>query len=242
MNAALYPVYFQAEKAHWWCVGRRNLVRRIFDFLSISKNAKILDIGCNSGVLVGELQKDGYSAAGLDMSAEAVAYGTATGIKNLQQGMLGEPIIENETFDVVMALDVLEHISDDTVAVKDLLSLVRKGGYIVCMVPAFPWLWSRQDEVAEHFRRYTKKTLIRLFENKDTEIVYCSYFNTILFLPIVVVRLVFGRWLSSSASDFELNNRFINRVFASVFTAEINRMPGGSYPFGISLCCIIKKT
>ncbi|PIF06032.1 MAG: methyltransferase type 12 [Draconibacterium sp.] len=84
-----------------------------------------------------------------------------------------------EKFDTIFALNVVEHIPDDEQALKNAFKMLRKGGKVIILVPAFQSLFNGFDEQLDHQRRYTRKLLTRLIENAGFEIVHKQYFNFI---------------------------------------------------------------
>src|SRR5213078_4174114 len=91
-------------------------------------------------------------------------------------------------FDVVLALDVLEHLDDDATALAEAARLLKPGGTLVVTVPALPSLWGSQDVISHHRRRYTKRTLREVFERAGLQAPRIVYFNSLLFLPIAALR------------------------------------------------------
>ena len=82
------------------------------------------------------------------------------------------------TFDTVYALNVVEHIKDDNLAMLNAKKLLKKDGNIIILVPAYQFLYNRFDSVLEHYRRYTDKTLNTLL-GKHFTIIHSQYFNFI---------------------------------------------------------------
>ena len=93
------------------------------------------------------------------------------------------------TFDLVAALDVLEHVEDDVGALDALIHLVKPGGYIVITVPTHPFLWGSHDRRLHHVRRYSVGHLRTMCEESGAEVVYFGAFNTILAPIAFAVRL-----------------------------------------------------
>lgn len=245
MERSFYKKYFELEKDNWWFRVRRSLVYWILKkhITGVRNNLKILDFGCGSGYLVGELQKMGYDAYGSDMFKEAIEYGRSEGIQNLEIASKDQIWPLGATFDVILALDVIEHIEDDLGAIRGLKEVLNSGGFLVITVPAYQWLWGVQDEVAHHFRRYTLKSLLTLFhDHSDLSVIKKSYFNTFLFMPIAAVRL-FSRLfnLKKRESDFDINNNFLNKVFHTLFNFEAKLLRYFNFPFGVSILLVIKK-
>jgi SAM-dependent methyltransferase len=240
MDHKLHETYRLIEREHWWFVGRREI---LFDALKkfAKPDAKILDVGCNSGVAVGILQERGYDAYGTDLDEGAIAAGTARGIKNLKVATGNRQPFDDATFDVVLALDVIEHIDDDHAAVREMKRVLKPGGIMIIKVPAFKFLWGLQDEVAHHKRRYTKESLAHVLTSEGLELKRTTYFNTFLFMPITAVRMLQKLIPPKRASDFELNNPTINKILTKVFTAESRMLRTMNMPFGISVLAIAKN-
>lgn len=82
-----------------------------------------------------------------------------------------------QSFDGLFALNVVEHIKDDVQALKNARKLVKVGGSIVILVPAYQALYNHFDEALEHYRRYNKKKLQAVFEAANVDVVRGHYFN-----------------------------------------------------------------
>lgn len=82
-------------------------------------------------------------------------------------------------YDTIVALNVVEHISDHEQAIKNTLKMLRKGGKVVILVPAFQWLYNGFDHQLDHQRRYTQKSLRALLECNGFQVKHAQYFNII---------------------------------------------------------------
>jgi 2-polyprenyl-3-methyl-5-hydroxy-6-metoxy-1,4-benzoquinol methylase len=240
MEHKLHKTYQQIEQRHWWFVGRRQILYNVLNRY-FSSGAKILDIGCNSGVLVEKLQRRGYEAWGTDISKESIDAGKFRGVKNLIVAEGDRQPFEDGTFDCVLALDVIEHIEKDGEALAEFKRLLKPGGMIVIKVPAFMFMWGLQDEVAHHKRRYSKQLLRDTVTAQGFEIVRMTYFNFFLFLPIALVRLIQKIRPPKRSSDFDLNNAFVNSMLKTVFLFEAWLLKFINFPFGVSLLLVAKK-
>lgn len=243
MDYSFYKSYFEAEKNHWWSRVRRNLIFDLLQKYKIPKTAKIFDFGCGSGYTVGYLQRHGYDASGTDVSTEAIEFGLSKGVRNLtvaQGGEIGHP---ERGFDLILALDVIEHIEDDSGTIRGLKKALKPGGMAIITVPAYQWMWGVQDDVARHFRRYTISGLADMVKRSgDFKIIRKTYFNTFLFLPIAIVRGL-SKWfnLKERESDFDINNRLLNGLFYFIFNLETYFLKLFSFPFGVSILLVLKK-
>jgi len=83
------------------------------------------------------------------------------------------------TFDSLFALNVIEHIEDDRLAIANCKKLLKKGGRMVILVPAYQFLYNSFDKALEHYRRYNRKNLSQLFLDNDLKINYSQHFNFI---------------------------------------------------------------
>ena len=83
------------------------------------------------------------------------------------------------SFDSVFALNVVEHIQDDQKAIANCKKLLKKGGHLVILVPAFQSLFNHFDTALGHFRRYTARSLRLVFEVNNLPVVHYQYFNLI---------------------------------------------------------------
>ncbi len=240
MDVKLHKQYQTVFDSHWWFKVRARLLSDILHKYS-KKGSSVLDFGCNYGNTVRLLQSSGYNASGVDVSREAIEYGREIGITNIF--LDGEKQFDKNSFDVAIALDVFEHIEDDKKSFEYLSSLVKPGGIIVIMVPAYMFLWTFHDEVAQHFRRYTKKRLKEMIgDNNQFEYLKLSYFNTFLFPFITIVRImtkVFN--INSRKSDFDINNKTLNSIFFFIFDMERRFLKYTNFPFGVSVLAVIRK-
>lgn len=203
----------------------------------------ILDFGCGSGFLVKQLQDLGYDAFGLDIFSEGIELSKNQGVKNLGITSGGHIDFPDKCFDYVLAVDVLEHIENETPIIKEIERVLAPGGKFIIIVPAWMFMWGKVDEVAHHFRRYRAPELIKTVEQAGNfKVVYKTYFNTFLFFPIAAVRLA-AKWFNifNYDSDFDINNRFLNSICLFIFNAERLFLPRLRFPFGVSIMTIMAK-
>ncbi len=242
MEKSYYKNYFVLEKMHWLFRIRRKIFL-YFVGKYTKPNAKIFDFGCGSGYLVGELQKMGYDTYGLDFEKYAIDYGLNQGINNLKLAT-GEKIdYPDETFNIVTAFDVLEHIENEKPIIKELVRILKPGGKMIISVPAYMWLWGVQDDISHHFRRYTAGSLVNVFKNlPELKVIRKTYFNTFLFPPIAVVRL-FSKWfnIKNRNSDFDIKTGFLDVIFYHVFNLEHHFLKFIDFPFGVSILLVLEK-
>jgi SAM-dependent methyltransferase len=241
MEKQLYQEMYNIEEKHWWFVGRRKILFEITK-RKIGKVGQVLDIGCGTGVNAKWLGELGEEVYGVEMSDEVIELAKKR-TPNLKV-IKGEfPNIEiSERFDLITLFDVLEHFEDDSDALKKIGALLNPGGYAVFSVPAFPFLWSEHDELAHHKRRYTARELREKLIQAGFSPVRITYFNTFLFLPIFLFRLMrklLG--LRGGKTDFFMAPEPSNFLLAKLFGAERFFLRFTDFPFVVSLLAVVKK-
>ena len=245
MEEDFYPAYYELEGRHWWFVGRRRIFLRLLEreFPPAARPIELLDFGCGTGAFLEHLERFGAVSA-VDSDASAVAFCHQRGRDEVALVPPGAPLpFADDAFDLVTTLDVIEHIDDDVAALRELRRVLRPGGRLLVAVPAFMFLWGKQDEVSHHRRRYTAATLGAALAGAGFAVDRTSYFNTLLFPPVAAVRL--GRRLlrrpGDAQSDFELGPDALNRALGAVFGAEAELVARRDLPFGVSLLALATK-
>jgi ubiquinone/menaquinone biosynthesis C-methylase UbiE len=157
---------------------------------------------------------------------------------------------EDQSYDLVCAFDVIEHVEDDTLAIQEINRVLKKGGVTFTTVPAFRFLWGDHDIINHHYRRYTSTSYKQLFSVNKITSSYLNYFNFWLFLPIAIVR-VSSRILKGSknqngikSSDNEgiNSNKIIGAVLGYIFKSEKYLIHKNvRLPFGVSIIHIGQK-
>lgn len=177
-----------AEETHFWFQRRRDKICETFQRY-VPKAAKILEIGGGTGFVAAKLNELGFSIEMADIHSNGLRHAQKKSISRLFQFDLFHPPFAEE-FDVVCLFDVLEHLRDPLKALKCLKSMLKPNGMIILTVPAHQWLWSREDCVAGHERRFTKQTLKELFFASGFQPVHMRYFFSAI-LPFLLLR----RWI-----------------------------------------------
>jgi SAM-dependent methyltransferase len=244
MEAAFYEEYAQIEATHWWFEGRRAIFDVVIRALDLRRDALLLDLGCGSGATLEFLS--GYGRAiGLDRGEVAARYAhSRTAVPVLIGDVTALPF-EAGSVDMITAFDLIEHIDDDGACVRELARVCRPGGYIMVTVPAFQWLWGRQDVINHHKRRYRGDELAQLFTDHGLQITRFTYLNTLLFPAVAAVRLLRRLVPDGNAeltSDFAMTRPGrLNTLLGKVFSAEALLIRRWRLPVGVSLLCVARK-
>jgi SAM-dependent methyltransferase len=180
---------------------------------------------------------------GVDADPQAVEFCRQRGLTRVSQAEVPLPF-EDASFDLITALDVIEHMDDDLGAMVEIHRLLRPAGRVLVTVPAFQALWGAQDEISNHRRRYRAPQLQERIRAAGLVPERTTYFNTLLFPPIAAVRLA-RRLLPRRGephSDFEMTDAEgrTNQALTRVFGSESNLLARGDLPFGVSIACLAK--
>jgi len=243
MQPEVYQRLAEVESRHWWFRARRAIAASVIERLGLAQTAKILEAGCGTGGNLAMLDRFGdVRAFEPDTGARAVA--SNKGVGPVDPGRLPDGLPEGlADFDMVCAFDVLEHIDDDHGAAVALAYCLKPGGHLVATVPAFTWLWSRHDDAHEHKRRYTRQQLKALLKGAGLEVERCSYFNTLLFPPIALVRL--GRRIlgieGDGTGDIALPGKSLNSLLYALFSFERRLLQVIDLPIGVSLLIVARR-
>ena len=117
---------------------------------------------------------------GVEPSAAARDEAEKRGVAMIQGTAEALPI-DDESVDIAVACDVIEHLPDDEAAVRELVRVLRPGGLALVTVPAYPWLMGAHDRAVGHERRYTRPTLVDRVERAGLIPTRATYFNSLLF-------------------------------------------------------------
>ena len=144
------------EDKHWWFATRtRSLIRVLDRFVPPGEaGRRVLDVGCGAGNMFHHLARYGQ-VEGIDNNPKPLEVARQRGYP-VQEGLGEEMPYADDTFDLVAALDVVEHVDDDLALLRECQRVCRPGGFLVSTAPAFQWLWSHNDEINGHRRRYSR--------------------------------------------------------------------------------------
>jgi len=229
---------FRMEDHHWWFVGSRRILLDMTRHVWMrDEPVDVLDVGCGTGATLSQLPSN-CRGVGVEMERLGAQSCRARGLNRIVRAQ-GEALpFPDASFDLVFALDVLEHIADDSTAAAELMRVLRPGGTLLVTVPAHPFLWSRHDVALHHERRYRRGELQELLLGAGLQLDRLSFYNAGLFVPIAAVRLA-QRLLPSQEqaprSDVELPPAWLNAVLRGVFSAERWVLRHMVLPFGVSL-------
>jgi SAM-dependent methyltransferase len=232
----------RAEDRHWWYRGRRTVIDRVLCGVELPPRARILDAGCGSGRNMIELNRHG-TVTGVELSPTSASLAQDRNAGQvLTCSVLDMPFAE-DSFDLAVSLDVIEHLDDDLAALRELRRVVAPGGALLVTVPAYQWLWSGHDEINHHRRRYTRRSLHDVAERAGWRQVRTSYFNSLL-LPIAIILRVLdrvSRKTTESSLDLWVPPEPFNWLLERPLRIEAGVIArGGRIPAGLSLMTLFR--
>ena len=242
MNIDMYRIFFDIQKKHWWFITRKKIVLDMINrYQDKNSDTRILDIGCGSGVMLGALADMGQ-VYGMDMSDEAISFSREIFDGKVEKGSLPDDVpYAEDFFNLITALDVIEHIDRDVGSLKTMHSLLVHGGKAVITVPAYMFLWSAFDDMNEHKRRYTRTELESKLIQAGFTIEKISYYNTFLFPFVFVVRMLNNVLRRDGTSDMDIPGRPINFILGRIFGLEKYLLKFLNLPFGVSVLAVVRK-
>jgi SAM-dependent methyltransferase len=249
LNKQYYTEYYTLEREHWWFTCRLIILKSMLvKKIRPNKPLKILNVGAATGATTTMLEDFG-DVTTLEYDKECCEFlFEKLGIEAVNASLTDLPFDSN-SFDLVCAFDVIEHIDDDLTATSEIKRVLQPDGHFFLTVPAFNFLWSHHDVVNHHFRRYSFPDLNQVLTKAGLDTEFNTYFNFFMFMPVFVIRFLQKLVprksdTDSTGSDFEVmsSSSVFNSVLYSIFYLEnILLKLGIKFPWGVSIAVIGKK-
>lgn len=238
MERAVFDRMAAIDSAHWWFAGRRAIVGALIDrFAPSRRDLRILEIGCGTGSNLAMLMARGRVDA-IEPDDDARSLASARSGIAVTGGYLPDSVtIADGSYDLIVLLDVLEHVEHDQAALELLRAKLAPGGRLLLTVPSSPWMWSAHDVAHHHHRRYRWSTLSAQLERAGLRVVHHSHFNTLLY-PLVAAARIVGRIRGKADGDDAMPAAAVNRLLAALFGAERFVTARVRVPLGVSLAVV----
>lgn len=173
--------YGDGIEHYWWHVARNRIILDEIERIPLI-NPRVLDVGCGRGIAVKYLRDRGIACDGVELAATRplpevgahIRYGT---------NAIDLPVDERKTYEVLLLLDVVEHLPEPATFIASLLDAFQCVTHLVITVPACPELWSNFDVHFGHYRRYTAESLRELAHEARLDLVHQSYFFHTAYVP-----------------------------------------------------------
>jgi ubiquinone/menaquinone biosynthesis C-methylase UbiE len=242
MNPEEYAQLMRLGESHWWFVGTRDLIFSCVRPDSLP-DKPILDVGCGPGLMLRRFSDIG-PIFGIDHNAGALEHCRNIGFPGLARADAAALPFRPNAFGLVIAADLLEHCGDDEAVLGELYRVAAPHGVLLASVPAYGWLWSSHDAALHHKRRYSKSGLVRIVEAAGFTVSRVSFFNTMLFAPVALMRLTLGKIRQHSSGNkirYYENLRLLNRILLGAMQLEGRLISRMNLPFGLSILLLASK-
>lgn len=242
MDESNFELYDVLPKQLWWIKTRNDLIEKLLKKYPTKEKLKILDLGCGTGFNFEAISTFG-ECYGLDISKSALKQAKKLGYKQLICGNALNTKLKENSFDVVLCMDIIEHLEEDLKLMKEVKRILKPEGICLFTVPAYKFLWSKDDELAQHVRRYTLTKIKRKIKKAGFKIKLLSYRYFFIFLPTFLL-FQFQKFKKNSKNslDYSPKKGFVNNTLQKIMNFE-NKLISKkvSFPCGAGIVGVIKK-
>jgi len=248
------PMLVQIEEdRHWWFATRTRAILALLDkYVGEGKQGRrVLDVGAGAGNMMHQLAQYG-DVVGLEYNPKPIPVAQARGF-DVRQGSATDIPFPDASFDLVALLDTVEHIPDETAVFTETLRVTRPGGHLLVTVPALMWLWSQNDVVNLHQRRYTAAELRAKLQAVGWQVPYCSYNFTGIFplsAGLIVLRRGLGKEPEQASPHFDDDAYqvemqpaapWLNSLLETVGKGEVAVLRRAQLPVGTSVIAVAQR-
>lgn len=242
------------EDKHWWFASRTRAILALLDKYAGpgKRGRRVLDVGAGAGNIMHNLAQYGDEIIGLEYNPKPIPVAHERGW-DVRQGDATNMPFADAYFDIVALLDTVEHIKDERAVFSETFRVTKPGGTMIVTVPAFMWLWSHNDVINLHERRYTAPELRQKLEAAGWQVPYCGYNNFIVF-PLGAGVILLRRWLGKEPDmasphfdddayqvEMEPAPPWLNAILEGLGKVEVAMLKRWRLPWGTSVIAIAQK-
>lgn len=224
---------FQVEDSSFWFTHRNRCILHAIQ--RFPAGGTLFDVGGGNGCVARAIQDSGLDVVLVEPGIEGVRNAVRRGIRDAVRATLEDAGVLPDTVPAVGLFDVVEHIQDDLGFLTTIHRLLKPGGRVYLTVPAYQWLWSEEDTLAGHARRYTANSMRGLLERAGYSVEFVTYFFFFLPLPVLLRRALPYRLgiapkkmrEDSVRADHEIGSPLAKRVLDTLTGWESSRIAKG---------------
>ncbi len=223
---------------HWYYVSKGRAMRKFLDGIKVDE---VLDVGAGSGIFSRQLLD-------YDICQSSVCVDLGYD-KESNETHNGKPIkfvksLNKTTQDLILMMDVLEHVLDDVALIREYTDSMPAGGKLLITVPAFQFMWSGHDMFLEHYRRYNIEMIEKSVVDSGLIPINSKYFFGSLFPAVAALRLtkraLFDQDLEAK-SELKLYPDWLNKALIAIHDVECMSLFKINKLFGLSVFCLCEK-
>lgn len=231
----------KVERDGFWAVYRVRLIKKVLN--KINEN-EIWDIGAGNGLVAAALTRDGFRVVAVEPTRSGAEYLASKKILTIRASLEQLHFLKN-IMNVAGVFDVLGHVNDPSLFLRQLHSLMRPGGYICCLVPAHKFLYSDYDLAIKQQRRFSKKTIVQIFTKNEFEVIQArAVFSILMPLSFILRRLpyLFGARRNQEEFHSELDKQLNHKsVVTKLLVYGVIMFDKLRLPFGLSILVLARK-
>jgi 2-polyprenyl-3-methyl-5-hydroxy-6-metoxy-1,4-benzoquinol methylase len=258
-DEAGFDLLIRMQREHFWYRGRHQLLlnvlkREVRANFGETNSLRAIDLGGGCGGWLEYLQHH----------APGVFHTPALGDSSIRALTLAEPVVGSfaeryqvdlldlnwhEEWDVVFLLDVLEHIPDHVEVLKQIRKTLKPGGLLFVTTPALNFFWTRNDDLARHQRRYSRRDFRHLAREADLELLRADYFMFFLSPALMLYRMMIRPHKLATPGELQeylwrshqVPGRLVNSLLTQVFLAEAALVNHIAMPWGTSILAVFRR-
>ena len=225
-----HPIYLKYKCHLYNHRVRQNIIRDIFK--QINPAGLTVEVGCGIGPILEASQPNVFF---MDRSPQAIAYLQKNEFKNAFVSDATDMAVENQSCEVVICCEVLEHIAEDRKAVREFNRILKPGGQMILTVPIHQRYYAFDDEYVSHIQRYKVWSLIKILRKNGFKIreikKVTGYIDRLL---IQVMVWIYARTKMGSEKHRDISfflrlmfpfYKLANRILSWIVSLEAKLMP-----------------
>ena len=241
-----YDSCYKIEEDSFWFRHRNNCIIEVAISI-LNTDDYIFDVGGGNGFVSFALEREGFKTVLVEPGRKGVINAQNRGVSNIICSTLKDANFKNNSIPVICVFDVIEHIKNDKQFMIMLKEILVENGKLLITVPAYNFLWSFEDDHADHFRRYRLKELCNRLIKLGFNIEYSTYIFSILPIPIYFFRTLpskFKKHHNINNSELQHNQRkgIISSLLDRIWEKELSLIKSKKkIPFGGSCLIVAEK-